>query len=144
MQPRRPGGPWMRGTVRELGSVERTYPMHPNAIRLARRVVRTACHFTRAGDAGDAAALTVSELLGNAVKARAGTHVTLRLSWTTRRLRVEVCDASPHAPLLRRAELTDEGGRGLWLVSELAVRWGVQPRSSGKCVWAEIALPAAA
>ena len=136
----RPGGPWMRGSVVELGSIERTYPLQPHAVRLARVVVRAVCLVLRAGDAADAALLTVSELLGNAVKAAVGSEVTLRLSWTSRRLRVEVCDASPYVPAPRKAGLSEEGGRGLWLVSEVATRWGVRREAGGKCVWAEIAL----
>jgi anti-sigma regulatory factor (Ser/Thr protein kinase) len=102
------------------------------------------CSFWRASEACDAAVLTVSELVGNSVRAAVGTEVKLRLAWTPRRLRVEVIDAAPGVPALRHAADTDEGGRGLFLISQLAVRWGVEPRGPGKCVWAEIALPVAA
>ena len=144
MSDRRPGGPEQRGRVAEHGAVQWTCPVHPASVRLARRMVRSMCGFWRASDACDTAVLAVSELVGNAVKAAVGTEVTLRLAWTPRRLRVEVVDASPGTPRLREAAETDEGGRGLWLISQLAVRWGVEPRTPGKCVWAEIALPAAA
>ena len=66
------------------------------------------------------------------------------MSITPRRLRVEVCDDSPRLPSLREAELSEESGRGLWLVRETAVRWGTQLLPRGKCVWAEFALPAPA
>jgi anti-sigma regulatory factor (Ser/Thr protein kinase) len=102
------------------------------------------CVVWRASDVCDAAVLAVSELVGNSVRAAVGTEVKLRLAWTPRRLRVEVIDASPGVPTLRHAAETDEGGRGLFLISQLAVRWGVEPRTPGKCVWAEIALPVAA
>ncbi len=141
MQATRPGGPWMRGNVRETASFQATWPLHPSAVRLGRQLVRTACHRVREPDACDTAAITVSELVGNAVKAGAGSAVTLRLTWTPRRLRVEVIDACPRAPERREAEPMDEGGRGLWLVSEFAARWGVEPAGGGKRVWAEIALP---
>ena len=36
-----------------------------------------------------------------------------------------------------RAE-TDEGGRGLYLVDQLATRWGSRPTQDGKAVWFEI------
>ena len=144
MSESRPGGPWQRGTVTEHGAVEWTCPVHPASVRFARRMVRTMCVFWRASDACDAAVLAVSELVGNAVKATVGGEVTLRLAWTPRRLRVEVVDAAPGTPQVRQAADTDEGGRGLWLLSQLAVRWGVEPRTPGKCVWAEIALPSAA
>lgn len=31
-------------------------------------------------------------------------------------------------------------GRGIGMVAELSERWGVQPTSTGKAVWCEIAL----
>ena len=140
----RVGGPAQRGTVAEHGSVEFRYPLDPASVRVARRVVAGVCRFWRAGDACDTATLAVSELVGNSVRAGAGEEVRLRLSWTPRRLRVEVCDESPDTPRLGQPDATAESGRGLWIVSQLAVRWGTQVQTHGKCVWAEIALPAAA
>jgi anti-sigma regulatory factor (Ser/Thr protein kinase) len=100
-----------------------------------------ACRFWRVGEAGDSAALTVSELVANAVRAGRGEQLLLRLSYTPRRLRVEVCDEAPEEPRLRAANTSAENGRGLWIVSALAVRWGTKMLRHGKCVWAEIALP---
>lgn len=137
----RPGGPWQRGTVADRGSISCAFPLHPGSVRLARHAARYVCRFWRTAGAADAAELAVSELFGNAVKAGAGSEAVLRMSWTPRRLRVEVCDASPRPPVVREADTADEGGRGLWLVRELAVRWGTQLRPGGKCVWAEFALP---
>ncbi|MET9352453.1 ATP-binding protein [Streptomyces sp. NPDC006617] len=37
---------------------------------------------------------------------------------------------------------SDEGGRGLLLVSELADKWGVTEREPGKVVWFECVVPA--
>lgn len=98
------------------------------------------CRLWRIPEVSDPAVLAVSELVGNAARA-GGTDVRLCLSWTPRRLRVEVCDAVPGtltAP--RRVEAGKESGRGLWLVSQSATRWGSQPTPRGKCVWAEFAL----
>ncbi|MET7763572.1 ATP-binding protein [Streptomyces sp. NPDC005393] len=36
---------------------------------------------------------------------------------------------------------TDEGGRGLQLVSALSQRWGTRYTSAGKCVWTEQQVP---
>lgn len=36
---------------------------------------------------------------------------------------------------------SDEGGRGLLLVSELADKWGVTEREPGKVVWFECWVP---
>ncbi|KUL46507.1 hypothetical protein ADL12_02190 [Streptomyces regalis] len=41
----------------------------------------------------------------------------------------------------RPARLSDEGGRGLFLVDQLALRWGVTRVSTGKVVWFEQPLP---
>jgi len=139
----RSGGPWQRGTPAELASVQWTFPLHPRSVAVARAAVRYVCRLWHTPSATHDAQLAVSELLGNAVTASGGSEATLRMSFTPRRLRVEVCDDSPRLPTLREAELHEEGGRGLWLVRETAVRWGTQLLPGGKCVWAEFALPAA-
>ncbi|MFE6993018.1 ATP-binding protein, partial [Streptomyces pharetrae] len=41
------------------------------------------------------------------------------------------------SPRLRRAATTDEGGRGLFLVSQFADRWGTRYAAKGKVIWAE-------
>jgi len=64
------------------------------------------------------------------------------VAWTPRRVRVEVSDDSSRMPVAREAGLGEEGGRGLWLVSQVAVRWGSYRQGQGKCVWAEVALAA--
>jgi serine phosphatase RsbU (regulator of sigma subunit) len=53
---------------------------------------------------------------------------------------VEVFDPDLRLPRLRSARATDEGGRGLYLVEQLATRWGSRPTPEGKAVWFEIAL----
>ena len=52
---------------------------------------------------------------------------------------VEVFDPDLRLPRLRTARATDEGGRGLYLVEQLATRWGSRPTPEGKTVWFEIA-----
>jgi hypothetical protein len=42
---------------------------------------------------------------------------------------------------LRHARITDEGGRGLFLVAQLAHRWGARYTADGKIIWAEQELP---
>ncbi len=138
----RAGGPWQRGAIVEQGHVECRLPVHATVVALARQLARSVSRAWPDKDAGDSVLLVLSELLGNAVKAAVGTSVWLRLSWTPRRVRIEVADDSSAVPVPRQAALTDEGGRGLWLVSQLAVRWGSHPVGQGKCVWAEVALPA--
>ncbi|MFC8453155.1 SpoIIE family protein phosphatase [Kitasatospora sp. NPDC057223] len=84
---------------------------------------------------GFATELIVSELVTNAIR-YAGGPVGLRLIHDTT-LICEVSDPSNTQPRLRRALITDEGGRGLFLVAQLATRWGSRYGLSGKTIWAE-------
>ena len=143
MHPVRTGTADQRGQVVEQGQFEWTLPVHGTVVAVARQLARTACRSWPDRDTCDAVLLIVSELLGNAVKAAAGTRIRLKVAWTARRVRVEVSDDSSRLPVARQAGLTEEGGRGLWLVSQVAVRWGSFRQGPGKCVWAEVALPAA-
>ncbi|MFE9390362.1 SpoIIE family protein phosphatase [Streptomyces sp. NPDC006784] len=80
--------------------------------------------------------LIISELVTNAVRYGGG-PVSLRLIRAPHALICEVSDASNTQPRLRRAEETDEGGRGLWLVAQMATRWGSRYRAKGKTIWTE-------
>ncbi|AKG42068.1 SpoIIE family protein phosphatase [Streptomyces xiamenensis] len=79
--------------------------------------------------------LIVSELVTNAIR-YAGGPVELRLI-RDETLICEVSDPSETQPHLRRARPTDEGGRGLFLVAQLAHRWGSRYTSRGKTIWTE-------
>ena len=58
----------------------------------------------------------------------------------TRPIWVEVFDADLRLPRIRSAGESDEGGRGLYLVDQLATRWGSRPTKDGKAVWFELPL----
>jgi PAS domain S-box-containing protein len=64
----------------------------------------------------------------------------LRLRRGAEAVWVEVFDPDLRLPRLRTARATDEGGRGLYLVEQLATRWGSRPTPEGKAVWFEIPL----
>ncbi|MEU6665932.1 SpoIIE family protein phosphatase [Streptomyces sp. NPDC046727] len=86
--------------------------------------------------------LILSELLTNAIRYGAPpVHVRLLLGRT---LICEVSDGSNTSPRLRRAATTDEGGRGLFLVSQFADIWGTRYAARGKVIWAEQTLDHAA
>ncbi|MFD3694895.1 SpoIIE family protein phosphatase [Streptomyces sp. NPDC058646] len=84
--------------------------------------------------------LVVSELVTNAIR-YAGGPVGLRLM-LDEVLVCEVSDPSSTQPRLRRARDTDEGGRGLFLVAQLADRWGCRFTGQGKTIWTEQAVGA--
>lgn len=85
------------------------------------------------------AELILSELVTNAIR-YAAPPVHLRLLRDTS-LVIEVSDRSSTSPHLRYAEAMDEGGRGIFLVAQLAERWGTRFTSTGKIVWAEHPAP---
>jgi anti-sigma regulatory factor (Ser/Thr protein kinase) len=80
--------------------------------------------------------LILSELLTNAIRYGAP-PVRVRVLRGETTLVCEVSDASNTSPRLRRAATTDEGGRGLFLVSQFASRWGTRYVTKGKVIWAE-------
>ncbi|MFI8091045.1 sodium/proline symporter PutP [Streptomyces sp. NPDC086080] len=79
--------------------------------------------------------LIVSELVTNAIRHASG-PVALRLI-RDRTLVCEVSDGSGTSPRPRHARTTDEGGRGLMIVAQLAHRWGTRHTPSGKVIWTE-------
>ncbi|MHB9857228.1 SpoIIE family protein phosphatase [Streptomyces sp. YIM S03343] len=83
--------------------------------------------------------LILSELVTNALRYGRG-PISVRLL-RDRTLICEVTDASTTSPHLRYAASTDEGGRGLFLVAQLAERWGTRYMPGGKVIWAEQPLP---
>ncbi|MFF2790620.1 SpoIIE family protein phosphatase [Streptomyces sp. NPDC058049] len=82
-----------------------------------------------------AAELLLSELVTNAVR-YGGEPIRVRLV-LDRSLICEVYDGNSTAPRLRQAASTDEGGRGLFLVAQLAQAWGTRYTTEGKVIWAE-------
>ncbi|MFF3849292.1 SpoIIE family protein phosphatase [Streptomyces sp. NPDC002328] len=111
----------------------------PSAVPEARR--RATAQLTRWGlaDLAFTTELIVSELITNAVRHARG-PVSLRLIHE-RALTCEVSDASNTSPRMRRARYTDEGGRGLFLVAQVAQRWGTRYTPKGKTIWTEQSLP---
>ncbi len=72
----------------------------------------------------DDALLLLDELAANAVQ-HAGTLFTVTLSLDEVTLRGAVRDDNPRPPLLREPALDGIGGRGIFMVSALVDRWGV-------------------
>ncbi|MER6631289.1 SpoIIE family protein phosphatase [Streptomyces sp. NPDC000987] len=82
--------------------------------------------------------LVVSELVTNALRHASG-PIRLRLIRDSA-LICEVSDGGATAPHLRHPRTTDEGGRGLLLVSQFSQRWGTRFFADGKVIWAEQSL----
>ncbi|MGW3179167.1 ATP-binding protein [Kitasatospora sp. NPDC001119] len=112
---------------------------------LARYLLRAYLSGLPSGDRyRDTAELLLGELFANAVQhsdAPDDRHIEIRFALIDSRLRLEVHDAGSGHPTLRSAAPSDEHGRGLFLVNELAERWGFTPRPCGigKFIWAHIA-----
>ncbi len=73
-----------------------------------------------------------------AFSAPPGKDFTLRLRRGQEAIWVEVLDSDLRLPRIRSAGESDEGGRGLYLVDQLATRWGSRPTKDGKAVWFEM------
>jgi PAS domain S-box-containing protein len=69
---------------------------------------------------------------------QSGHDFTLRLRRGYESVWVEVFDSDLRLPRIRSAGESDEGGRGLYLVDQLATRWGSRPTKDGKAVWFEL------
>lgn len=104
-----------------------------------RRIVRTTLAAWGLHGLVDTTELLATELVTNAVR-HAANPIELRLLHDDHLL-CEVFDDDHQRPVIRNAAETDEGGRGLILVSRLARRWGSSARANGKVVWFEQELP---
>ncbi|MEU2717668.1 SpoIIE family protein phosphatase [Streptomyces sp. NPDC007205] len=114
-------------------------PRDPAAVSGMRAAVSAQLDVWGLSELGFGMELVLSELITNAIRYGSDPiHVRLIRD---RRLICEVADASSTSPHLRYAATTDEGGRGLFLVSQLAERWGTRYTDQGKVIWAELGVP---
>ncbi|MFF9685907.1 SpoIIE family protein phosphatase [Streptomyces sp. NPDC014623] len=115
-------------------------PYDRTAPATARRLAsETLADWHLEGDTGDATELIVSELVTNAVR-YGRPPVKLRLI-LDRGLTCEIRDGSTTAPYMKYAGAVDEGGRGLFIISQLANLWGTRYAAEGKTVWSEQVIP---
>ncbi|WP_394814921.1 SpoIIE family protein phosphatase [Streptomyces millisiae] len=115
-----------------------TFEFPPDPAEVAQARAKTGEQLARwgLGDLAMTAELLVSELVTNAIRYSSG-PVRLRLIRQSV-LTCEVADASSTSPRLRHPRTLDEGGRGLFLVAQLARRWGTRYVADGKIIWAEL------
>jgi serine/threonine-protein kinase RsbW len=127
-----------------LGQVE--LPAEVASVPLARCYVRDLLESTGHARTDDAL-LLVTELVTNAVRhSDSGRYSGGRISVTVAHhdgtLHIGVIDAGStgHQPRLCPDVSPDSGGgRGLWLVQELATDWGWYDTLSGRVVWLQLA-----
>jgi serine phosphatase RsbU (regulator of sigma subunit)/anti-sigma regulatory factor (Ser/Thr protein kinase) len=86
------------------------------------------------------AELLASELLTNALRHARG-PIVLTVLLLDEIVSLGVSDGDQPLPRLRKVSDTDEGGRGLQLVSMLASRWGARATADGKVVWCDLPRP---
>ncbi|MFE9424807.1 SpoIIE family protein phosphatase [Kitasatospora sp. NPDC006697] len=114
-------------------------PIDPAAVARVRAAAAERLAHWGLEELGFATELILSELVTNAIR-YATVPVRVRLLYDTS-LVCEVADGSSTAPHLRWAATTDEGGRGIFLVAQLAHRWGTRYTAEGKVIWCELPLP---
>jgi anti-sigma regulatory factor (Ser/Thr protein kinase) len=113
-------------------------PQDPAAVARVRSAVNAQLDTWGIDEPAFATELILSELVTNAIRYGAPPiHVRLIRDGT---LVCEVSDGTSTAPHLRYAATTDEGGRGLFLVAQIAERWGTRYTDTGKIIWSEQAL----
>ncbi|MFE4868604.1 SpoIIE family protein phosphatase [Streptomyces sp. NPDC056682] len=113
----------------------------PERIAGARGQLRELLHDWADEEQVDSAVLMISEMITNVLVHTDGDAVLVAEACGplgTRRLRVEVADASDELPHRRRPGEMASSGRGLLLMQMLADAWGVDPRGDGKSIWFEL------
>jgi anti-sigma regulatory factor (Ser/Thr protein kinase) len=90
----------------------------------------------------DTAVLLVSEVVTNAVL-HARSDLVLSVEDLGDTIRVEVADSSPVSPRLHNFAIESATGRGLRMLDQLAMGWGVESAATGdgKVVWFEVGQP---
>jgi anti-sigma regulatory factor (Ser/Thr protein kinase) len=109
------------------------------ALAAAREMVEALDDLSR--PARDDLALLVTELVGNSLR-HAGLHpedlIRVRITRLRGSVRVEVVDSGPgFSPVRERPGRGQTSGRGLYLVDQVADRWGVELKGE-TCVWFEL------
>ncbi|KNB54227.1 hypothetical protein AC230_03695 [Streptomyces caatingaensis] len=120
-------------------------PASPRSAALARRFSRLLLAEWGLDDLADDAVLLLSELVTNAVVhvPEGSGGVELALTRTSAHLLAQVTDCGSALPACAPARDDSEGGRGMWLVEQIADQWGHHASPGGKTVWFALPLPAA-
>jgi anti-sigma regulatory factor (Ser/Thr protein kinase) len=117
-------------------------PGGARAPQLARRAVEEHFAAELGADSLASVELLTTELVSNAVRhggAEEGQKVVLHVALAPGCLRIEVCDPGKGFEVTTPAPY-GEGGYGLFIVSEVASRWGASA-DVDNCAWFELDLP---
>lgn len=109
---------------------------HPRTPQQVRGLVSTTLEGWGLTEQINPAVLLASELVSNAIRYTTR-PISVRLLLTDT-LRCEVTDDDHHLPVVCEPDEDAESGRGLFLVSRLADRWGASHTATGKAVWFEL------
>lgn len=121
-----------------VSSAGETLPPRAASIRQARRRVDEVLR-TWPDPQREVAELLTTELVTNAV-VHARTPFTLQVIEAGLVARVDVTDHGGGHPHVLDPDHARLGGRGLWIVNELASRWGVRNEGDATTVWFELDL----
>jgi two-component sensor histidine kinase len=119
------------------------FPAIAQSVVEARRFVTDSIvHVPR--DVTDTLLVITSELVSNCIR-HGATTFEVRIDQLPDRILVETEDDGDGEPVVRSPAPTETSGRGLQIVKALSDSWGVvrKSRSSGKTVWAVLAIPPA-
>jgi len=110
----------------------------PGRVPYLRHQADMVLHLWHLDDVAGDVELLLTELASNVVR-HARTLFNVGLVWDGRTLRGEITDANPEPPQEQDDPAADRlGGRGLFLVDQLAQRWGYDQHRYGKTVWFEV------
>ena len=124
--------------LRDPSAGEVQLTSRPESASTARRLSLSVVRLWGLPQYGDTVELLVSELVGNAVRHTGARTFGLRMRRRRGWIRVEVRDPSRALPCLMPVRDLDVSGRGLFLVDNLADRWGVDLQARGKTTWFEL------
>jgi len=134
---------WARGIrvkLRIVEAIELSLPPAPTAPTQARSEVTARLASLVGARSLEDVRLLVTELITNALrhgKLRTGDRVSVKASVDGDVVRIEVHDPGRDGDVAQRPPGPRGGGYGLYLVEQLAKRWGVD-RDDGTLVWCEL------
>ncbi len=112
----------------------------PRSLGSMRRIAAAHLRLWGYGAMVERVVVCLTELLANVGKHTRSPACVLTLEDIGIGVRLTVSDASPTLPVVQEVDWFAESGRGMYLVSRTASRWGSSTTATGKDVWAEFHL----